>query len=220
MTRCFRRGIHGAVAALRAQEITMLIQVVPSPRLNVVRECHKTGHGITEVGSSVDDGLSNEAVNNAAADIEIHASSLAFDVAPEDLFLLDSESMESLLSGAQKTIVVIFPNPNLDAVGDGNCDADQQKQTKIRLTFIPVFKKPQFVNDGVGRKKNNRCNDTEPNDVSERLLKKFKNRFYDGIKHEWSWSGGTSRPADRVGAAVKGRRFYRTGALSSSVYTP
>lgn len=182
----------------------MVVQVGPSPRLDVVRECHKSSIGITEAGSSVDDGLSRETINDAAVDIEIPSSCLAFDVTPEDLFLLNSQSMEALLPGEQETVIVIFPNSNTDAAGDGDRDAQQQSHTKIRLTFIPVFKKSQFVNDGIGREKNNRRNDTEPKAVFERLLKKCKKRSYDTINHEWSRSEVTFRPAGSVGAAAVG----------------
>ena len=167
---------------LRSQKITMLIEVVPGPRLDVVSEGRHAIPGTTEVGSPVDDRLSSEAVNNTTADIEIHASSLAFDVTSEDLFLLDSESMESLLSGVPKTVIVNLLAHSPNATSDSKYDADQQNHTKIRLTFIPVFKKPQLVHDGIGREENSRHDDTDCDTISERLFKKLKKCLHEAIK--------------------------------------
>jgi hypothetical protein len=168
-------------AALGLQKITMVIQVIPSPRLNVVCKCQESIRGVTYVGRSPDDRLFNEAANNATIETEIETSGLAFDIAPEDLLLLDSESMESLCSGKERTIIVKFLNQNRDAVGD----ADKQNYTKVRLTFIPIRKKPHLANDGIGREKGNRRNDTGPNGIFERLLKKCK-KCADTIKHRLS----------------------------------
>jgi hypothetical protein len=144
------------------QKITMLIEVVPSPRLDVVRECEESGHAVAETGRPINDSFMNETVNNAIRDTEVHASCLAFDVAPEDLFLLDSESMESLLSGAQKSVTVVFSNSKSDDVGDNDRDAEQQSPTKVRLTFVPIFQKSKFVNNGIRREKNSRRNNSAP----------------------------------------------------------
>jgi hypothetical protein len=159
------------------QKITMLIEVIPSPRLDVVRECEESCHAVAETGRPINDSLMNETVNNAVCDTEVHASCLAFDVAPEDLFLLDSESMESLLSGAQKSMIVVFSNSKSNDTGDNDCDAKQQNSAKIRLTFIPISQKSKFVNEGIGREKNNRRNNSEPNDISYGFLKKRKNLY-------------------------------------------
>src|SRR5579863_2372397 len=115
---------------LRPQKITMLIEVLPSPRLDIIRE---PGHKMPEVGSPIDDGLLFEAVDDAAGHVEMHASSLAFNVSPEDLFLLDSESMESLLSGLQKSVIVVFPNQKRENTTDDDCEAKQKDHAKIRL---------------------------------------------------------------------------------------
>src|ERR1700716_1335842 len=95
--------------------------------------------------ATINNAFMNETVNNAVHETEVHTSCLAFDVAPEDLFLLDSESMESLLSGAQKSVIVVFSASKSDDVGDNDCDAEQQNPTKVRLTFIPIFQKSKFV---------------------------------------------------------------------------
>lgn len=169
-------------SSLQPQKITMVIQVVPSPRLNVVRECREAIHGITEARRSIDDGLANESADDAAVNIKVKGSSLAFDVTPEDLFLLDRESMESLLSDVPKTVTVVFFHPRPDGARNNDYDADQENYTKIKLTFIPVLKQSQSVHNGIGRKKNNRGNDSERNAIPERLLQKFKKWLHDAIK--------------------------------------
>lgn len=103
------------------QKITMLIEVVPSPRLDVVRECEESGRAVAETGRPINDAVMNEPVNNAVNDTEVHTSCLAFDVAAEDLFLLDSKEMEALLSGAQKSVSVVFSNSKSDGVGENDC---------------------------------------------------------------------------------------------------
>lgn len=120
--------------SIMKQKITMLIEVVPSPRLDVVRECG-------------DSGPVAKTVNNAVYATEVHASCLAFDVTPEDLFLLDSESMEAIRSGAQKSVIVVFSNSKFDDGSDSDCDAEQQNSTKVRLTFIPISQKSKFVDE-------------------------------------------------------------------------
>jgi hypothetical protein len=159
------------------QKVTMLIEVIPSPRLDIVRECGKSGHAVAETGRPVNDSFMNETVSNTVHNAEVHASCLAFDVAQEDLLLLDSESMKSLLSGAQKSVVVVFSSSKSDDIGDNDCDAEQKNPTKIRLTFLPIFQKSKFVNNGIRREENNRRNNSDPDDVSNRFPKKRKNLF-------------------------------------------
>jgi hypothetical protein len=166
--------------ALRPQKITVLIEVVPSPRLNVVGKHHHARPitGMTKVRRAIDNALANKSIDDAVVDREVQASALAFNVAPEDLFLFAGESMESLLSGEQKTVVVVFPGSGFNGGSDGNGDTKQQQPTKIRLTFIPIFQKPNSVNDGIGREKRKRRNDTKPNAVFEWLLEEFKKCFH------------------------------------------
>ena len=165
------------------QKITMLIEVVPSPRLNVVSEGKKASIRIAETGGSENDALRNETFNDARIDFEVHASSLAFDIAPENILLFDSETIESLRSGTSKTVIVIFSSPETDNVGDDDCDAKQQKTTKIKLTFISNFQKSHFIDNGIGGKNYNRCNSTERNGVSDWFLKKCKKWLYDAVQH-------------------------------------
>ena len=165
--------------ALKPHKITMVIEVVPSPRLDIEREA---GHEMPKVGRAVDDGLLFEAINDAAHYIEIQASSLAFNVSPEDLFLLGGEAMESLLSGAQQTVVVDLFSHSADATSDCERDAQQQDRTKVRLTFIPVLQHAKSIHDGVRREENNRHDDSDCDTISERLLKKLEKWFYKAFK--------------------------------------
>ena len=185
-------GVRDSGAPLRAQKITMLIQVLPSPRLNIVRECREAERGIVDVGRPIDDGLCRKAANGAASDIEILASSLAFDVALEDLFLLRGEAVESLLSGVQKTVTVVFPPSGLDALGDNDRAAEQQTYPKIQLTFIPQVKEPQRAHDGCGQEKCKPGNGAEADGVCKRLLQYLQKQLHDIAKHKRRFSkGGT-----------------------------
>lgn len=164
---------------LRPQKITMLIEVVPGPRLDIVSE---PAHKMPEGRGPVNDGLLLKAVNDATSNVEHQASCLAFNVSPEDLFLLDRESMESLLSGSQKTVVVNLASRRADAASDSKGDAEQQDRTKIRLTFIPVLQHTELVHDGIRREENNRHDDTDCYTISERLFKKLKKWFHKALK--------------------------------------
>lgn len=196
-----------SLGALRPQKIMMLIKVIPRPRLDVVRESRKTA----EVGRSVDDGLRNEAAYDSAGDIEVNASSLAFDVSTENLFLLDGESVESLLSGSQKTVTAILRNSPANSVSDGDCDAKQQNHAKIRLTFIPQFEKANLADDGIRREKYNRGNHTQRNAIPQRLLEKFKKWFHEASK------GHRSLPETSSGACSKKSNVPRSACSSRAL---
>jgi hypothetical protein len=154
------------------QKITMLIEVLPGPRLNIVG---KSEAGSADTRSTVNDFFSNQAIDDAGLNAEMHSSCLAFDIAPEDLLLLNSEEVESLLSGTQEKVVVVSLSQEPNAARDGYRDAKQESDAKIKITFLPVFQKSQFINNGIWREKNQRHNDAERDHIPKRGLKKIEN---------------------------------------------
>ena len=164
---------------LKTKKITMVIEVVPSPRLDVICE---PGNKMPDVRGPVDDGLLFEPLDHSIGNVEVPCSSLAFDVSPEDLFLLDCEAMKSLLSGSPQAVVVDFASQRADAASDRKRDAEQQDHTKVRLTFIPIFQHAEFVHNGIGREENNRHYDSDCDTISERLPKKLKKGFHEAVK--------------------------------------
>lgn len=130
--------------SIKPQKITMLIEVVPSPRLNVVSEIGEIG---TDAGRSIDDLAVLKALDHSRLDAEISGSCLAFDILPEDIHLLGSEDIQSLLHGTQaKVVFALLSNPP-GQPGGNYCPQEEQREAKIKLTFLPVFQKTEARND-------------------------------------------------------------------------
>jgi hypothetical protein len=85
-----------------AQKLTMLIEVVPRPRLNIMRKIESPG---ADARGPVNDPIMHQSFDDAALNAEVLRPCFAFDILPEDCNLLNSEQIESLFSGSQETDV-------------------------------------------------------------------------------------------------------------------
>jgi len=161
-------------ASRSVQKITMLIEVFPRPRLDVVGKDHEPNLGDIDVRGSVDDEVVNETLNNAGSKIKILRPCFAFDIATEDLFLLDSQQSESLLSGALQEISVSFFYGDSDNRRNYHDAQNRKDETEVRLRFFSVLKKAHLVQDGVWNKEGRYINDKERNNILDRYFQKLK----------------------------------------------
>nr|WP_299545305.1 hypothetical protein [Phenylobacterium sp.] len=165
----FARALRGIMEAfqldepsIKPQKITMLIEVIPGPGLNVVG---KVGEKAADICGPVDDFIMLKSVNYAGLDTEVHGSCLAFNILPEDILLLSGEDIQSLLHGTQpKVVFACLRNPPNHLRGN-DCPQKDQGETKIKLTFLPVFQKTEARNDGGGRQKNKSQRSGQPDEI-------------------------------------------------------
>lgn len=126
-----------------SQKVTMLIQVIPCPRLDGIRERHVDSN----FGNPDKNLLSDQRSNYLVSDTEAYSTCLAFDILPEDFFLGDRQNMETFLSG-DKEFVLLVP---LRDRSDGPCEKDKDCEDKccpqIKITLFPIPRKSKIGDD-------------------------------------------------------------------------
>ncbi len=160
------------------QKVTILIEVIPCPREDVISECKTSMNGRVKLGDSIDNSFIDKAIDNSAIHTEILRFALAFDVATEDLHFFGSEDMKSFLSGTEKREIFI---PSADSsvheaygVRQDYSYTNENGNAKIKLTLIPPYQKPKLSNDFIRSKKQNRQRYGNTNIGTNLYLQKLK----------------------------------------------
>lgn len=169
---------------MNSQKITMLIEILPCPRLDIVSERQGAKLGPVNARGHVDDVLVNQSFNDSGLRAEIQGPSFAFNIAPEDLLLLDSEQCEALLSGTQEEIVMSFFYGEAGNRGNDQGEQSQKQQTEVKFTFLSVFQDPKRRQKRIRRENENRAYDKGPDNVSNRYLQKFE-KFCERIQQRF-----------------------------------
>jgi len=131
------------MSSITSQKITMLIQVFPRPRLDIVSECREAIHGGIDAGGPVDDFLVDKAVDDTGLNVKIQRRCFAFNIAPEDLFLLTSQEIEALLSGTRGKVTKTYACEYRDDSGNDPDRYGSDQDNEIQFTFLPVLQDPK-----------------------------------------------------------------------------